>query len=384
MALLDLEKLRRDINILFGYVRCLMAKSDEDCTLVATEWSANHLNATGNPYTAGTYVFWNGHVYKCLFDNEGIPPTNTTYWLDLGEGHLLAEEQSDWNATGGRQFILNKPTNTSDFTNDGEDGSSPYATLNDVSAAIPLPQDIFSVLTEGDTAGGLPINVESIGLYDTFALPHDFARIYSYKNRIYFQNKLGVNVGHIRENVFALRNGSYEVSISTPTLTGNITASFQNASGVIAYLSDIPVITIPTLDTVLFNGNLSQINAFVGDIGIYNNHAPSGNGYVSISGNKNVFHFYNNIGTEYAEIYQDTLTLRDSGSPLLGMQIKKPASVTANRVATFQDASGTVAYLSDIPGQYTLVEYADNATAIAAGLPIGRLYRTGDLVKVVH
>ena len=107
------------------------------------------------------------------------------------------------------------------------------------------------------------------------AIPHDFARIYSYKNRIYFQNKLGVNVGHIRENVFALRNGSYEVSISTPTLTGNITASFQNASGVIAYLSDIP-------------------------------------------------------------------------------------------------------------GQYTLVEYADNATAIAAGLPIGRLYRTGDLVKVVH
>lgn len=29
-------------------------------------------------------------------------------------------------------------------------------------------------------------------------------------------------------------------------------------------------------------------------------------------------------------------------------------------------------------------EYADNAAALAAGLPIGALYRTGDVLKVVH
>jgi hypothetical protein len=136
MALLELEKLRRDINILFGYVRCLIARADENCPLVATEWSVNHTNVTGNPYTAGTYVFYNGKVYKCLFNNEGILPTNTTYWLDLGEGHLLAEEQSDWNATGGRRYILNKPTNTSDFINDGEDGTSPYVTQEELNNAL--------------------------------------------------------------------------------------------------------------------------------------------------------------------------------------------------------------------------------------------------------
>jgi hypothetical protein len=275
MALLDLEKLRRDINILFGYVRCLMAKADENCPLVATEWSSNHNNAGGNPYTVGTYVFWNGHVYKCLIDNNSVPPNNTTYWLDLGEGHLLAEEQSDWNATGGRQFILNKPTNTSDFTNDGEDGSSPYATLNDVSAAIPLPQDISSVLTEGDTASDKEINVESIGLWDNFALPFGFARIFADKSRIHFRSKLGNSMLWITEGSFALVKGAFTFTFNTQTLT-------------------------------------------------------------------------------------------------------------SNRIATFQNASGIVAYLSDIPGQYTLIEYADNATAIAAGLPIGRLYRTGDVVKVVH
>lgn len=31
-----------------------------------------------------------------------------------------------------------------------------------------------------------------------------------------------------------------------------------------------------------------------------------------------------------------------------------------------------------------LVEYADNAAAVTAGLVAGNLYRTGDIVKVVH
>lgn len=31
-----------------------------------------------------------------------------------------------------------------------------------------------------------------------------------------------------------------------------------------------------------------------------------------------------------------------------------------------------------------LMEYADNATAITAGLTVGALYRTGDILKIVH
>jgi hypothetical protein len=275
MALLELEKLRRDINILFGYVRCLMAKSDENCPLVATEWSANHTNITGNPYIAGTYIFYNGHVYKCLFTNEGIPPTNTTYWLDLGEGHLLAEEQSDWKSSSGRSFIRNKPTTTSEFTNDGEDGNSPYATQDDLNNAIPLPQDIDSVLTEGNTAADKEINVESIGFYDTYAIPFGFARIYADKSRIWMKSKLGNDMFHFSESGWAHIKGIFTFSFS-----------FQ--------------------------------------------------------------------------------------------------SLTSNRTVTFKNESGVVAYMSDIPGQYTLVEYPDNAAASGAGLPVGRLYRTGDLVKVVH
>ena len=275
MALLDLEKIRKDINILFGYVRCLMAKSDENCPLVATEWSNNHTNATGNSYTAGTYVFYNGHVYKCLFNNEGILPTNTTYWLDLGEGHLLAEEQNDWNATGGRRYILNKPTNTSDFINDGEDGSSPYVTQDELNNSLPDPQNLDEVLGEGDQAPTRGAYIQEIGFWDNFSAPFGYAKIYADKGRVWFISKLG-----------------------NPMLTINE------------------------------------------------------NGWAHVKG---VFTFTFNFQT-----------------------------ITGSRIATFKNESGVVAYMNDIPGQYTLVEYPDNAAAITAGLPVGRMYRTGDVVKVVH
>jgi hypothetical protein len=32
----------------------------------------------------------------------------------------------------------------------------------------------------------------------------------------------------------------------------------------------------------------------------------------------------------------------------------------------------------------TVAEHADNAAAIAAGLPVGTRYRTGDFLKIVH
>lgn len=238
MALLLLEKLKKDINILFGYVRCLMAKSDENCPLVATEWSSNHSTVLGNAYTAGTYVFYNGHVYKCLFNNDGIPPTNTTYWLDLGEGHLLAEEQSDWNATGGRRYIVNKPTNTSDFVNDGEDGSSPYVTQDELNNSLPV-QDLDSVLAEGDQAPTRGAYIEEIGFWDNFTSPFGYAKIYADKSRIWFQSKLGNSMFSIGESGWAFIKSPFTFGFNFQTLTNNRTATWQNKSGVVAYLGDI-------------------------------------------------------------------------------------------------------------------------------------------------
>lgn len=111
------------------------------------------------------------------------------------------------------------------------------------------------------------------------------------------------------------------------------------------------------LDDVLAVGNISLLDASIGTLYLYNDHAPSGNGYVSIYGNKNRINFIDNTSSTIGYISQGTLYLRDF-STNYGIFIQKPSVATGNRFATFQDASGTVAYLSDIPATKNYGLYA--------------------------
>jgi hypothetical protein len=123
----------------------------------------------------------------------------------------------------------------------------------------------------------------------------------------------------------------------------------------------------PSLDQVLTVGNESLLDAKVGGIYLYNVNTPSGNGYVYITGDKNRFNFYNNADVYYANIAQDSLVLIDSVVTTRQFQIKKPSGIAANRIATFQDADGIIAYLSDIPSttNYGLATQLANSTPIA-------------------
>ncbi len=107
--MLELLKIKRDINWLIDQIKCLIRKSDLDSPLSATAWSANHSTITGNPYIIDCFVWFEDKVYKSLINNNIYPPTNATYWANLGLGHLLLEEQTDWNATTGRALLKNKP-----------------------------------------------------------------------------------------------------------------------------------------------------------------------------------------------------------------------------------------------------------------------------------
>ena len=103
--------------------------------LTAIPFSTDHITANGNAYAINDVVYYNGDVYRCIANNDSILPTNTSYWTNLGAGYPLVERPTDWDSTSGNNQILNKPTiptNTSDLTNDGEDGINPFITANDV------------------------------------------------------------------------------------------------------------------------------------------------------------------------------------------------------------------------------------------------------------
>jgi hypothetical protein len=102
-----------------------------------------------------------------------------------------------------------------------------------------------------------------------------------------------------------------------------------------------------TLNDVLDNDNVSQIDAKVGGIFLYNTNVASGLGYPYIKGDKNRFNFYNNVDEYYGSLSQDTLSLVNVGDEYQ-LDIMKPAAVTNNRTVTFQDADGTVALTDDL------------------------------------
>jgi hypothetical protein len=156
------------------------------------------------------------------------------------------------------------------------------------------------------------------------------------------------------QNIFL--TGDISLSKITPESIEDETSSVgtdgqflkKTATGILWDDIVIPTPPTPTLDEVLTAGNVSLLDVSIGTLFLYNPHAGSGNGYVSISGNKNRINFYDNTSAEIGYIGQDTLFLNDF-STAYGMSIKKPITLTNNRTATFQDADGTVAYLSDIP-----------------------------------
>ena len=99
------------------------------------------------------------------------------------------------------------------------------------------------------------------------------------------------------------------------------------------------------LDSVLTEGNESLLDAKVGKIYLYDDFDEN---YMSIGSDKDRFNFYNASNEPYCTILPKVIRFWDTNS-IFRLDIWLPLNVTADRTATFQDASGTVAYLSDIP-----------------------------------
>lgn len=139
-----------------------------------------------------------------------------------------------------------------------------------------------------------------------------------------------------------------------------------------------------TLNQVLTNGNVSILDAKIGDLYLWDTFTPTG--YARISGKKDRIQFYGKTGAyAWGYITADTYVLQDTAGSQF--QIRKPAGImAANYTATFQSASGTIAYLSNVPTltsqltndsgfltQDNVVEYPNLASFPVTGV-IGTIY----------
>jgi hypothetical protein len=101
------------------------------------------------------------------------------------------------------------------------------------------------------------------------------------------------------------------------------------------------------LDSVLTTGNDSDLDAIIMSLFLKNTDIPSGGNSIELNGFGNKLNIRNNQDLLISSIEKNGVVFHNAGT-LNSMSLLVP-NVTSNRVATFQNASGTVAYLSDIP-----------------------------------
>ena len=127
---------------------------------VSTEWNANHTTAQGNPYQIGDRVWYNGSVYACIANNDGINPSNPAYWTLQSAGYRLRQTPVDWNASTGDYQILNKPTlatvaTTGDYNDLSNLPTIPAAQVNSDWNSVSGVSEILNKPT-------IPVNIDDL------------------------------------------------------------------------------------------------------------------------------------------------------------------------------------------------------------------------------
>jgi len=245
------------------------------------------------------------------------------------------------------------------------------------------------VLAEGDTSQRFA-KVGRIYLFDErFTV---YSSISVKNRRFIFTDDLAKQYAHIFQDTISLIDSTslYSFNIKKPsTLSNNHTAFFQNTSGTVAYLQDIPDeielttigstgpatligstlnipnysgdVAIPTLDEVLDSGNTSELDANIGQLGLYD---VSNDGYSKIYSLDKDFNFKDLDGIVVLSVQAGFLTLRKSNSVAAFFDID---GLTISRSFNLPDANGTIALTSDIPSLSGYVPYTGATSNVNLG-----------------
>ena len=130
--------------------------------------------------------------------------------------------------------------------------------------------------------------------------------------------------------------------------------------------------SIQGLDSVLDEGNVSIRDAKIGTIYLYDSY--NSDGYVSISGSDDRFTFFDKDNKKYLTVSQNVLELSNFAlEEDLSLYVVKPTITGTNKTAAFQNASGIIAYLSDIDAAINEIE-----------VPVLEIESSDDTISVIN
>lgn len=372
---------------LIAYIAALPASP-----LSALPFTTDHLTATNNQYVIGDLVWYLGNVYRCIANNDSIIPTSTLYWTNLGTGYPIVQQPADWNSTSGNNQILNKPTIPT------------TPSLQQVTTVGAITTDAITVA--GIYSGNLYSDGYNFGISDNYDTNYNLLyqpfvgleitntsdHVYIYQDAsIGFQNFAG-GYGNLRSD-FVTGSWSWQLPDASGTLalTSNIptvgtwgalnyptwvsgtpfvkmtavgtfaldtTSYYPYPTGTISEyirgdgtLATFPSVTIPTLQQVTTAGNTTTDSIFL-QTGVSPLEVILSHSYISLTNTL--------TGKSVTISTNNDVTFSDGGGNFL--YLKSPATILGTNTQTLQNASGTVALLSDIP--------AGGVTSVTATSPI--------------
>ena len=249
--------------------------------------------------------------------------------------------------------------------------------------------NLEAVLSAGNTSL-LDANIGQLGIYDT---GNDaYAKIYSTDKNFQFKNTDDNLIFSLEPGFFVTyKSADIAGSISTRYLTDTRNLEFPDNSGTIALTSDIPDTitlttvgtsgaatligntlnipvysggsgTVPTLDEVLDEGNTSELNASIGELGLYDSFNSQ---YYKIVANDELFKFKNNLGSNIFIVGYSEFSLFN-GTGAIAANFSS-ALLTSTRNFQFPNASGTIALTSDIPSLLGYVPYIGAVSSVNLG-----------------
>jgi nitrogen fixation protein len=263
---------------------------------------------------------------------------------------VVTQVQSDWSAVSGLAEILNKPTiptKTSDLTNDGENGADPFITAADVPVS-----DLQSVLNSGNAVSDdTPIVYSDNGIASTAYNNGDAAFTNTATGNTNTFGISGIRHQTTTPSIFT------EVSFVSPTDSNEI--SFQDGSGTVAFLSDIPSFSgyIPYTGATT-NVDLGEYELKTGQVTL--DTSPTGTATVATT------KWNDSVGVSETTLKGGNVVIKN-GVDLVARVVNK---VTPN--ATLLRANYTAVRVSGAQGQRLAVSYAqansDNNSADTIGL----------------
>jgi len=223
---------------------------------VSTEWNANHTTAQGNPYQIGDRVWYNGSVYSCIANNDGINPSNPAYWTLVAVGYRLRQTPVDWNATTGDYQILNKPTIPAAQVNSDWNAVSGVAQIlnKPILAAVATSGDYNDLINQPS----IPSNLDDLA--DVNAPTPSNGQVLSYNGSQWVNSTPATggtvtSVGLSMPSAFNVAN-SPVTTAGTLTVTGaGTTDQYVRGDGTLA---NFPAIGGGGGQVFYFNGNVSQ------------------------------------------------------------------------------------------------------------------------------